>query len=107
MAAGVDVSGRVILTGGGAASRAYVQLLADILDRPVHIATETKSAALGAAIQAAAVLHGVSVSEIQQRWAPELTVGADPRPDQACDELRDRYRELLNEEVLFASSKAK
>jgi len=107
IAAGVDVSGRVILTGGGAASPAYVQLLADVLDRPVHIATETKSAALGAAIQASAVLHGVPVSEIQQCWAPELKVGADPRPDQACDELRNRYRELVKKEVMFASSKAK
>jgi xylulokinase len=107
MAAGVDVSGRVILTGGGAASPAYVQLLADILDRPVHIATETKSAALGAAVQAAAAFHGVSVSEIQQRWAPKLMTAADPRRDQACDELRSRYQQLVNEEeVKFASSKA-
>ena len=102
IAAGVDVSGRVILTGGGAASPAYVQLLADILGRPVHVASETKSAALGAAIQAAAAFHGVSVREIQKRWAPELKVAADPRPDQGCDELRNRYRKLVNEGVTFA-----
>lgn len=48
-----------------------------------------------------------SSSEIQQCRAPKLTVGADPRPDQARDELRNRYRELVNKEVMFASSKAK
>ena len=84
-------------------SPAYVQLINHILDRPVHFATETKSAALGAPIKAATALNGVSVSEIRQRWAPALAVGADL----VCDELQNRCWKLINKEVTFASSKAK
>ncbi len=100
----VNISGRVILTGGGAASPAYVQFLADILNRPVWISSETKSAAMGAAVQAAAIFHKCSVKEIRDLWAPKLKIGATPRSDQAIFELRHRYKELVKEEVARATS---
>ena len=37
----------------------------------------------------------VPVIEIQQRWAPALAVSVDSRPDQACDELWNRFRNWL------------
>ncbi len=102
--AGVDISGRIILTGGGAASPAYVQLLADIIDRPVWISTETKSAAMGAAVQAAAIFHKCRVTEVRDQWAPELRVGATPRTDQSVAEIRQRYDDLVKEEEARATS---
>ena len=102
--AGVDISGRIILTGGGAASPAYVQLLADIINRPVWISTETKSAALGAAVQAAAVFHKCSVTEIRDQWAPELRLGAMPRANQSVAEIRQRYNDLVKQEEIRATS---
>lgn len=106
-AAGVDISGRVILTGGGAASPAYVQLLADLIGRPVHVTTESKSAALGAAVQAAAVFHRTKVTDIQARWEPDLAVGAEPRSGQSAEEVLNRYRQMIREEVRHASSMAR
>lgn len=100
----VDISGRVILTGGGAASPAYAQFLADILNRTVWISSETKSAAMGAAVQAAAIFHKCSVKEIRDLWAPTLKIGAVPRGDQATCEVRHRYNELVREEVARATS---
>jgi len=43
---------RIILTGGGANSAAWRQLVADVFDLPVEIPCHTESAAFGAALQA-------------------------------------------------------
>ncbi len=43
----------VRLVGGGARNPLWAQVLADVLDAPVHVLAETESAALGAALQAA------------------------------------------------------
>lgn len=102
--AGVDTSGRVILTGGGAASPAYIQLLADIIERPVWISHETRSASLGAAVQAAAVFHNCRVTEIRDQWAPKLEIRATPRLDQSVHEIRDRYNYAEKQEVMRATS---
>ena len=47
------------------------------------------------------------VIEVQPCWAPALAVSVDSRPDQACDELWNRHRKLVNKEVKFASSNAR
>ena len=97
---GVPGDGRVILTGGGAASPAYRQLLADLVGRPVHVSDLTETSASGAAVQAAAVLHGRPVDEIVEAWAPALRVVAEPRSDQAVDELMARYHRVVVVEEL-------
>ncbi|MGI9255491.1 MAG: xylulokinase [Salinispira sp.] len=43
---------RITLTGGGAQSRVWRQMVADITDLPVHVSFTHESAALGAALQA-------------------------------------------------------
>jgi xylulokinase len=84
-AAGVDTSGRMFLTGGGARSRAYRQVLADLAGRPVLVPHEAEHVAAGACVQAAAVLH--------QRW-PEWDLGGidtiEPS-DIDRDAIRARY----------------
>ncbi|MBA3416073.1 MAG: xylulokinase [Chloroflexia bacterium] len=97
---GVRTDGRLLATGGGARSPAYRQFLADIFDRPVHYVDLGDAAALGAAAQAAAILRGVTVAEVAAAWAPATEVVAEPRPGQAIEEVRARYRRLLAAEDL-------
>jgi xylulokinase len=91
-ASGAPTSGRLIVTGGGARSKAYRQFLADLSGRPIHSAEISESAASGAAIQAAAVLRGRCVLDVANDWAPALPIVAEPRLHQSRDELRARYR---------------
>jgi xylulokinase len=98
--AGARMDGRLIVTGGGAKSPAYRQLLADLSGRPVHTADLAESAAAGAAVQAAAVLQGRHVIDVAAAWAPPLPVVAEPRSGQATDELRERYRRAAGLEAL-------
>ena len=98
--AGAPTDGRLIVTGGGARSAAYQQLLADLSGRPVYTSDLVESAAAGAAIQAAAVFHGKRVADIAAAWAPPLTVMAEPRPGQGAQELRSRYRRFAALEEL-------
>src|SRR5436309_2902421 len=52
-AAGVDISGRAFLIGGGARSGAYRRVVADLLGRPVLIPRGEELVTRGAALQAA------------------------------------------------------
>jgi xylulokinase len=99
---GVQTNGRLLVTGGGARSPAYRQFLADIFDRPVHYVDVGDSAAVGAAVQAAAVLSGARVSDVTVAWAPTPKVVAEPRAGERTDEVRERYRHLVRTEALDA-----
>jgi xylulokinase len=96
---GVATDGRLIVTGGGARSPAYRQLLADLSGRPVHASEITETAAAGAAVQAAAVLQGRTAAEVASSWAPELPVVALPRAGQSSRDLRERFHRVAAIEV--------
>jgi xylulokinase len=74
--------GRVLLTGGGAHSAAVRAVVADLSDRDVTVLDVGEAVASGAAVQAAAVLHGCGPAEIAHAWAPQavqvLAAGNDP-----------------------------
>ena len=72
--AGVRVDGRITLVGGGARSRAFQRVLADISGRVVAVPAADEHVAAGACIQAAAVLHGRDLGEIGRAWG----LGAGP-----------------------------
>lgn len=91
---GVRTDGRLLLTGGGARSAAYRQILADLAQRPVHLADLQETAAAGAAVQAAAVLHGAKVGDVAEAMAPPVRIAAEPNPDPDTGEVLDRYRRL-------------
>jgi xylulokinase len=93
-AAGASAGGRVVLTGGGAISPAYRQLLADLLGAPVWTSPLSETSASGAAVQAAAVLRKRPIEELAMAWAPPLQCVAEPRTGQAAAELRGRYQRL-------------
>lgn len=76
---GVPTGGRVLAVGGGARSRAYTQLLADVTQRPVLHPDAPESTARGAAVQAAAVALGEPVTVLRDRWAPATRPAAEPR----------------------------
>ena len=94
--AGVVTDGRVLITGGGSRSPAYRQILADLTGRAVQVADPIdadEATARGAAIQAAAVASGASVTDVRREWAPSTQVMAEPRPDSEYirEWLFDRY----------------
>ena len=66
----------IVLVGGGAASVAWGQMCADILELPVRRAVEVDAAALGAAMQARAVIGGAGLAidiETDRNWQPNPT----------------------------------
>ena len=100
-AAGIRTGGRVLLTGGGARSPAYRQILADLTGREILVADPKdadESTARGAAVQAAAVATGVPIRELARTWAPRTQAVAQPRPGTELlrAELIGRYRTLAD-----------
>ena len=78
-----DADGAVVLVGGGARSAAYRQVVADLCGRPVRLPDAPESVALGACVQAAAVLTGTEVGAVAEAWA--LRRGRVVEPDPAVD----------------------
>lgn len=88
-ACGAAGDGTVIMTGGGARSRAYRQLLADLLARPVEVREAPEATARGAAVQAAAVLGGTTVAATRDAWTPPVVTRTEPRA--RTTSARERY----------------
>jgi xylulokinase len=88
------VTGRVVLTGGGARSRALQAVIAGLLrdDAEVTVAAVDQAVATGAAVQAAATLEGVDHGVVQQRWG--LGAGGPVSDSADPGDLRRRYAEL-------------
>ena len=74
---------RILLVGGGAQSTMFRRVVADLTGRPVRVPREQELVACGAAVQAAAVLHGCEVHEVAAAW--ELGRGDDIEPDPSVD----------------------
>lgn len=91
--AGVSVSGRVIATGGGAASDAYLQLLADIIDHDIQVIDEPQPVAKGAAVQAAALVAQRPIGDVRSQWSRRARTAAIPRY-RGGSNIRERYRTL-------------
>lgn len=86
--------GRLIITGGGAKSSAYCQILADLTGKTVWKSSISETAAAGAAIQAAAAVLGCSNAEMAEQWSQPLQVAAEPRHD-SCFVVR-QYQDCAN-----------
>jgi sugar (pentulose or hexulose) kinase len=89
---GAPVVGPFLLTGGGAKSRSWCQLRADVLGNPVTL-PENAEAALGMAILAAA--GGRKVEEVAGSMVRIREV-IDPRPHRA-GRFREPYLRLVDE----------
>lgn len=89
---GHPIRDRQLVIGGGARSLAYRQLLADRTGAPVVTVDANEATARGAAVQAAAVLHGETVAAMRDRWAPAVVAETGPREGRRG--VRDRYSDL-------------
>lgn len=90
-AAGAGADGEVLVMGGGARSKAYRQLLADLLGTEVVIRDVAESTARGASIQAAAVLAGATVASVRDAWTPPVIERDAPRGSGWATSARERY----------------
>lgn len=86
----IDLSGRAIAIGGGAASRAYRQLLADVTGMPIQCSQRRQPVATGAAIQAAGLVTGQPIADLARAWAEPVQVVAEPRTPLA-ETVFERY----------------
>lgn len=68
---GVKAS-EIRVVGGGSKNRLWRRIIADSFQLPLKFPTEPESAALGAALQAAAVHAGVATPEFIDSHAPPL-----------------------------------
>ena len=89
-----SVTGRLVLTGGAAASVAVRTTLAALIDLPVVVSETEQAVATGAAVQAAAVVEGVEHDVIQQRWGLGLATPVQQVGAGTVDGVRDRYAAL-------------
>ncbi len=75
--------GPLVLAGGGARSAAFRRVLADLSGRAVLVSRADEAVATGAAVQAAAVLNGSPLDEVQSAWGSGG--GALVEPDPSVD----------------------
>lgn len=95
-ARGLEAPGRVVITGGGARSRALHQVVADLVGRPVWACRTPETVACGAAVQAAAVLGDRDVRQIIEAWGLRgPAVAVEPSPDVDGPAVRARYRDVV------------
>ena len=93
LAAHARVDGRLVLVGGGARSRAYRQILADLSGRPVLVPHADEHVAAGACVQAASVVSGADPGDIAAAWAlgEGLTVEPAAEAGPAAAAVRSAY----------------
>ena len=87
---------RLIVTGGGSNSPAYLQFLADVMEMPVYGADVKDAAAAGIAIQAAALIRNQPTRDLVNDWAPGLVLFAEPRKNQNMKDVLKRFIEKIN-----------
>lgn len=83
---------RIVMVGGGAKSPAYQRAVADLSGLPVHVPSGQELVATGACVQAAAVLTGRPIAEVQRAWG--LGSGQAVEPGRAVEAaaIRERYK---------------
>ena len=98
LAAFAPADGRLILVGGGARSRAYRQVLADLSGRAVLVPRAEEQVATGACVQAAAVASGADPNEVADRWRLSDGDVVEPGPAAlAAAEVRAAFATLRDE----------
>ena len=88
-------------TGGGAQSRVWLQIVADVFGTPVVTLRETEAAAYGAALQSVwnwrlAQGEKTEIAQIAARWVAKERLAADPNPRNAAvyAGLQARFNDL-------------
>jgi xylulokinase len=94
-AAGIAVA-ELRCTGGGAKSRAWVQLKADVLGRPMALVDVAENGAFGAALLAGAGIGLFPAADVAAQRFVHAVETVEPRPPmvERYGEVFERYREL-------------
>jgi FGGY-family pentulose kinase len=89
---------RVFVGGGGAKSPLWLQIHADILKKPIHLARESEACALGSAMTAAvaAGIYADFDEAARAMVAIERVIEPDSANAETYDELFSRYVELYS-----------
>lgn len=90
---GLDRAAPLLLIGGGARGRTWREVVARLTGRAIQIPAAGELVAIGAAVQATAVLRGEPPSEVAARWGGAAGTLLDPVP--VDEERLARIRELL------------
>jgi xylulokinase len=105
-ALGID-TGRLLLLGGGARSRIWAQIRADLIQRPAEVSSVADSSPVGAALLAA-VAAGIAPSLDAAAGCiapPSATIEPNSAHRPAYDEAYGRYRRLFESlEPMFGAS---
>jgi xylulokinase len=87
--------GRLFLVGGGARSRAYRQVLADLSGRAVLVPRNDEQVATGACVQAAALVTGAEAADVADDWDLDEGDLVEPGPGiSAAADVRAAYAAL-------------
>jgi xylulokinase len=89
--AGVPIDGRLWVIGAAARSNAFQRVVADLSGRAVSVPRVADAVCLGAAIQAAAVLHQRTTDEIAAAWGVGAAREVEPDPRVDADAIRADY----------------
>lgn len=98
---GIDAS-EILLTGGGAGSATWRQMVADVCDVPVTILHQDEGASFGAALQALSIIESTVPGELQQLADDHLTrnESLSCEPESAAvnfyDEAYQRYQTAVD-----------
>ena len=91
---------KIILTGGGAKSDAWRQIVADICDAPVEMHKQEEGAAFGAALQALAMLEETELTSlVKEHLDRDSTRCCEPDPSTVTfyDEAYFQYRQSVEQ----------
>lgn len=83
----------LVATGGGAKSRKWLQLRADVLDTPISVAEVTEAGCMGVAMLAKSADTGENVSQIAREWVGVSDV-VEPNPEHA-KVYAERFQDYL------------
>ncbi len=90
---GIDPAAPLVLIGGGARGAAWQSVVRRLSGRKVSIPEATELVAIGAAVQAAAVLRGEAPADVAARWRTDRgTILESMDPDTATI---SRHRDML------------
>lgn len=94
---GVPTDGRALVIGGGAKSPAYRQVVADVTGHETYTVAAPEGTARGAAVQAAAIVHGATVAELTAAWQPQALTVTTPQTDRS--DVVERYLRLADAQL--------
>jgi xylulokinase len=100
----LEAEGSVFLIGGGAHSAAYRRVVADLTGRAVTVPATEELVACGAAVQAAAVLHGRSFDELAEAWGLGRGDVVEPDPTVDRDAIRGAYADARGDRATEQSA---